>query len=337
MAAEQFHSKLAGVSFENDDGTSRVKIISQYAKPGATIFLKREPDNPHGATATSAWIRIDNTSFDLVQIGYLKTELTNELAPKMDAGDEVNVMISEITGGTRSKKNVGVNIRVEVTSSKSKISMTSQPQEIDIETPKVKKLNVFDWFRMLYFNKRRLFWLVITGVLVSGCCLVTGIFSLINPSPSSEPPAAEELTVEELVAQMMETQQAEDQPTAELIPTVALLPAVGESSCQPASEMQRMYIEEGLEGENYIQEAYTVRSTDYAEVWIIAAKIYGPGIEYGEGPGVWAITGSPEEPGIIMSVNEFAKGFTPFPDGAETDAMITIGAAGVREAMDCAK
>jgi len=293
------------------------------------------------------------------------------------------------------------------------------PQEIDIPTPPRKKLNVFDWLRFLYFKKRRLFWLVIGAIVVTGCCLLIGIVSLFNSSPDSQPEA---LSVEKAIAQLnatMTMQAALDEAMAviaaqtetpspmivvfncpeciesdgSILPitlwqspddigynspqvihgeqcillgervtvegvdrslvdcpagkgwtrTESLVPPGSEtilSNCQPASDMQRMYIEEGLAEGNYIQEAFTARSTNYAdsaEVWVIAARIYGPSIETGTEPGVWAVLGSPEQPGIIMAINDIAKGYTPYPDGATTNARVTINAAGVSEVMECAK
>lgn len=91
------------------------------------------------------------------------------------------------------------------------------PQEIDIETPKRRKLNIFDWMRVLWFKRRRLFWLVTIGTFLTICCAAVGIFALVSPSPADEPaPVAEELTVEQVVAQM-QTEQAASQPT--LAPT----------------------------------------------------------------------------------------------------------------------
>ena len=86
-----------------------------------------------------------------------------------------------------------------------------------------------------------------------------------------------------------------------------------------------------------------VRSNDFKKVYFVAAKIYGPGIEDGEGPGVWFITGDPTSPGMIMSVNSYAKLFSDYPDanttktGALSNLQATMSNDGAMEARNCAE
>jgi len=58
-------------------------------------------------------------------------------------------------------------------------------------------------------------------------------------------------------------------------------------------------------------------------------------MENGVGPGVWAISGDPDNPGLTYSVNNFAKEFSTWPDASKTDATIESSAHGVSEAIQC--
>lgn len=48
-----FHSKVAGTTRQNDDGTDRQSIIHDHLKPGMELIHKREPDNPYDEWAIS--------------------------------------------------------------------------------------------------------------------------------------------------------------------------------------------------------------------------------------------------------------------------------------------
>jgi hypothetical protein len=107
------------------------------------------------------------------------------------------------------------------------------------------------------------------------------------------------------------------------------------SRCVAASSEQIAAIQDGVDDiakDNYIKTGYAVKSNSFENVWMVAAKIYGPGMGNGTGPGVWAISGS----GMVLSVNGTAKSFSPLPDASKTDAAITAGDDGVSEAEQCA-
>ena len=114
------------------------------------------------------------------------------------------------------------------------------------------------------------------------------------------------------------------------------------SRCVPASDLQMSGIQDGIDDilqNGYIKTAWAVKSDTFVEsVWMVAAKIYGPGImENGVGPRVWAISGDIDSPKLFLSVNGFAKEFSPFPDASKTDAIITITDDGISEAIECAE
>ena len=112
------------------------------------------------------------------------------------------------------------------------------------------------------------------------------------------------------------------------------------SRCQPASAKQLEYITAGVKGDasyNSVRTGSAVKSEDYVNAYFVAAKIYGPGIEEGRGPGVWFITGDPNNPGLIFSVNGYAEEFSDFGHADRTDAAATMGSDGAREAERCAQ
>lgn len=110
--------------------------------------------------------------------------------------------------------------------------------------------------------------------------------------------------------------------------------------CLPATQSQMELINYGIkdvQSSNYAVNGWIVRSDEFQRVYIVAAWIYGPGIESGAGPGVWAVGGEPDQPGTILAVNGFAKQFTAFPNAGLTDAEITLSTHGVDESIYCAE
>jgi len=88
---------VAGVSYNNDDGSSRQTIISR-CKPGETLMLIREPDNKIDAGA------IKVTRRNGQQIGYVPAQFARNgdsggLAQKIDSGVTFRCRIAEINGG----------------------------------------------------------------------------------------------------------------------------------------------------------------------------------------------------------------------------------------------
>jgi hypothetical protein len=112
------------------------------------------------------------------------------------------------------------------------------------------------------------------------------------------------------------------------------------SRCQPASTAQITAIRAGVKGiqaSNDVRAAFAVRSNDFDRVYMVSAKIYGPGMENGTGPGIWAISGDPNNPGLTLAVDGFAHQFSDYPEASKTQAAITQSADGVDAARVCAK
>lgn len=108
--------------------------------------------------------------------------------------------------------------------------------------------------------------------------------------------------------------------------------------CEYASSSQMEAIQSGIKyisQANEVRLGWAVKSYDFDNVWMVAAKVYGPGIETGTGPGIWAIAGDLHNPGMVLSVDDIAKEFSAFPDASKTDAAITISDDGVKEVIEC--
>lgn len=76
------------------------------------------------------------------------------------------------------------------------------------------------------------------------------------------------------------------------------------------------------------------RSPNHGEVYLVAAEFTADGID-GE-VGVWATNSlDPASPGMIMSVDRMAQGFTVWPDAIGTATAISPEDPIVQTALDC--
>jgi hypothetical protein len=108
-----FYSKIYGVTHQNRDGTDRQTIIRDNVTPGMTLIYKREPDNPFDEYAISLWVKTKSLwVFETErQIGYLNTNITDDLGPYLDDGGWAQITVKDVTGG--GDRNIGVNIFIE--------------------------------------------------------------------------------------------------------------------------------------------------------------------------------------------------------------------------------
>lgn len=74
---KQFYSRVAGVTFANEDGVCRESLVDQ-CEEFDKVLLVREPENPHGSTA----IRVMNAAG--AKLGYLPHETAAELSWEID-------------------------------------------------------------------------------------------------------------------------------------------------------------------------------------------------------------------------------------------------------------
>jgi len=86
-------SIVRGVTFFNDDGSSRQMIIERLSRLPKGLYwlnLRREGDNTYDENAIRVDAdRVDNMS---AQLGYLPRELAQVLAPKINCGKEVVIV-----------------------------------------------------------------------------------------------------------------------------------------------------------------------------------------------------------------------------------------------------
>lgn len=112
MYPKIFHSKIAGVSHKNLDGSNRQEIIKKYAKAGCDLIIMPDISNPVDKNALGLWIDIGRKQ--LKQLGYISHELAPEIRQAKATGHQVAIEISNITGGSKSKTTYGVNIRIKI-------------------------------------------------------------------------------------------------------------------------------------------------------------------------------------------------------------------------------
>ncbi len=104
----EFYTKVAGVSRNNVDGSSRQRIIAD-CNVGEAVELRRDPDNPHDFNAVAVLRRRTGE-----QLGFLPRETAADVARKMAKGERFSGEISDLTGGTRGKPTRGVNLLIAV-------------------------------------------------------------------------------------------------------------------------------------------------------------------------------------------------------------------------------
>lgn len=97
------HTKVVGVTFRNDDGSSRQRILKACREGEMLKLVKR----PSGGDRNAVAVCRKNGQ----QLGNLRRELAAELAPLLDKGVELQAEITDLTGGgTFRKRTRGCNI-----------------------------------------------------------------------------------------------------------------------------------------------------------------------------------------------------------------------------------
>lgn len=90
------YTKVVGVTYKNDDRTSRQAILKRMEKTtrrGDPIELRREPDNPYDKYAIAVYNK------DGEQLGYINKETAREYAEYIDTGERVTAEVDKIIGG----------------------------------------------------------------------------------------------------------------------------------------------------------------------------------------------------------------------------------------------
>ena len=105
LTLKAFRTNLAGVTFENDDGINRQKIIAKCSE-GEIVRLVRDRGNRHDPNA----VRVERGSGE--QIGWLPADIAKEIAPVMDREIIPDAVIVKMMGGTEDKPTLGVLIDI---------------------------------------------------------------------------------------------------------------------------------------------------------------------------------------------------------------------------------
>lgn len=80
---------VSGVTFSNEDGTSRRSIVASMRETD-TIVLEREPYNPYDSNAVKVCVVKEGQK---LQIGYVEKQLAAEISPKIRRGTKFDVTI----------------------------------------------------------------------------------------------------------------------------------------------------------------------------------------------------------------------------------------------------
>jgi hypothetical protein len=91
MGWNDFSLAAVGCWYENDDGSSRQLELAE-CRPGDKLELVRQPDNPHDPLAV-AIVTESGTC-----VGFLKRDRAAWIAPKIDRGFPINVIVERVKG-----------------------------------------------------------------------------------------------------------------------------------------------------------------------------------------------------------------------------------------------
>jgi len=82
--------KVVGVTFNNENGSSRKAYIGQMDKESKVVLL-REPKNKHDKNAIAVyWMK---APLEAYQIGYIGKQYAEMIAPELDDGKELTAEI----------------------------------------------------------------------------------------------------------------------------------------------------------------------------------------------------------------------------------------------------
>jgi hypothetical protein len=105
MRLRHTFSKVAGVTFPNDDGTERQDILSR-CNPGEQLFLKHDAYSKFSLYAT----QIFRTNCE--QLGHVPEYLAEQICSEIENGYRIICILKDITGGTLDKPTRGANFVV---------------------------------------------------------------------------------------------------------------------------------------------------------------------------------------------------------------------------------
>lgn len=105
-------TRIAGISFDNRDGSSR-QDYARLVRKGDVLRLRREPENPHDPNAIAVeWVDRDEAA---LQLGYVPRPLAMLLAPLVDEGAKLQAKVIRAGGG--GLRQIGVRMQIDIDAS----------------------------------------------------------------------------------------------------------------------------------------------------------------------------------------------------------------------------
>lgn len=140
MSKDNIKTKVVGVLAVNEDGTSRQDIIKKYLAPRMLLDLLREPDNAYDPNAIAVFIKNKNLSSvdKSLKIGYLSSEIAEQLAPIIDDGEIYHCIVLDVTGG---KNGMAYGVNIHLTTSVNKLGHVAADDSVLYEKYKTSKKN----------------------------------------------------------------------------------------------------------------------------------------------------------------------------------------------------
>lgn len=140
MKEVNYHSKIVGTTFEN-----RQDILA-HLEGSESLRVRREPENQYDPRAVAVDVDIKGKWYP---VGYIAKDKNKDIAEVLDAGREVEIKISGVTGGDKGK-NFGMNIclKYEKEVSEPVSDATNDPaphqgaQSVNLKNPTVYKSKV---------------------------------------------------------------------------------------------------------------------------------------------------------------------------------------------------
>lgn len=100
MKEVNYHSKIVGTTFDN-----RQDILA-HLEGSENLRVRREPENQYDPRAVAVDVDIKGKWYP---VGYIAKDKNKDIAEALDTGRDVEIKISEVTGGDKGK-NLGMNI-----------------------------------------------------------------------------------------------------------------------------------------------------------------------------------------------------------------------------------
>nr|DAF21509.1 MAG TPA: ATP dependent helicase [Caudoviricetes sp.] len=140
MKEVNYHSKIVGTTFEN-----RQDILA-HLEGNESLRVRREPENQYDPRAVAVDVDIKGKWYP---VGYIAKDKNKDIAESLDAGREVEIKISEITGGDKGK-NLGMNICLKyekevsepISDATNDPTASQAPQSVNLKNPTVYKSKV---------------------------------------------------------------------------------------------------------------------------------------------------------------------------------------------------